>query len=58
MLWKVNLKERTREGQTIRECVGYVQTGDNDSSKIAWNVAVDKYFPLETISVAPIKKSL
>ena len=58
MLWKVNLKERTAEGQTIRECVGYVQTGDNDSSKIAWNVAVDKYFPLETISVTPIKKSL
>ena len=58
MLWKVNLKERTVEGQTIRECVGYVQTGDNDSSKIAWNVAVDKYFPLETISVTPIKKSL
>ena len=58
MLWKVNLKERTVEGQTIRECIGYVQTGDNDSSKIAWNVAVDKYFPLETISVTPIKKSL
>lgn len=58
MLWKVNLKERTIEGQTIRECVGFVQTGDNDSSKIAWNVANDKYYPLEPISVKPIKKSL
>ena len=58
MLWKVNLKERTIEGKTIRESIGYVQTDDNDSSKIAWNIAVDKYFPLETISVTPIKKSL
>lgn len=56
MLWKVNLKERTIEGRTIRESVGYVQTGDNDSSRIAWNIAVDKYYPLETMSVKPIEK--
>ena len=57
MLWKVNLRERTREGQTIRECIGFVQTASkNDPPKYAWNAAVDKYFPLEPVSVKPIKK--
>lgn len=58
MLWKVNLKEKTIEGQTIRECVGFVQTYDNDTSRIAWNVANDKYYPLEIMSVQPIKKKV